>query len=73
MYIIKNLNFLCENDKENECGAFRTVALKNLHKFLISERGQWYLYIIIFLNIIYKILIWSGTITFFDNITIKNI
>jgi len=24
----------------NECGAFRTVALKNLHKFLISEHGQ---------------------------------
>ena len=23
-----------------ECGAFRTAALKNLHKFLISERGQ---------------------------------
>jgi len=26
--------------KKKECGAFRTVALKNLHKFLISERGQ---------------------------------
>jgi len=25
---------------KNECGAFRTAALKNLHKFLISERGQ---------------------------------
>jgi len=24
----------------NGSGAFRTVALKNLHKFLISERGQ---------------------------------
>jgi len=27
-------------DDFSECGAFRTAALKNLHKFLISERGQ---------------------------------